>query len=106
MHYATLLAISSFQRMIIKRSMVLVREIERAARDSRRNQALDRCEQLLIRNGGRLLRDCLEGALYFERIRKEADLSEDEDFGDARSGIRRSLDNVDNLKRIQLRWGI
>jgi hypothetical protein len=60
---ATLQAMSPFQRMIVERALVLAREIECTALDAPRGQALDQCEQLLIRDGRQLLRDCLEGAL-------------------------------------------
>lgn len=63
MEAATLLAASPYQRLIVERALALARELEQTAVGSPHGEALDRCEQILAREGRELLRVCLEGAV-------------------------------------------
>jgi hypothetical protein len=63
MESATLQAMSPYQRLIVERALALAREMEQTVVAAPQGQALDQCEQLLMRDGRELLRTCLEGAL-------------------------------------------
>jgi hypothetical protein len=52
-----------YQRPVAERALALAREAERTAVGAPDGQALDRCEQFLMRDGRELLRACLGGAL-------------------------------------------
>lgn len=63
MESVSLEALSAYQRLIVERALVLAKEMERTALEAPHGQALDQCEQFLMRDGRELLRACLEGAI-------------------------------------------